>query len=156
RGDHATLVVGRIHRVAGAGRAGARVRAGRPGGARAGRGGGGRGGGRTGSLALEDRVEGAQRAGQRVVGPDGGVPAHGLVARPVREQQGRRHRAGPRVGQLHAAVAGHAAPPMSSSAIWIVFSAAPLRRLSAAANSTSPLFSGTDRSWRMRPTRVLS
>src|SRR5699024_6449409 len=42
----------------------------------------------------------------------------------------------------------------SSAAIWTVFSAAPLRRLSLATKRTSPLPAGADWSARMRPTRL--
>src|SRR5699024_10855398 len=42
----------------------------------------------------------------------------------------------------------------SSAAIWTVFSAAPLRRLSLATKRTSPLPAGADWSARMRPTKL--
>ena len=58
----------------------------------------------------------------------------------------------PRPGRRPTAEPGRQERRTSSSAIWMALSAAPLRRLSLATNSTRPRPSGTDASWRMRPT----
>ena len=69
-----------------------------------------------------------------------------------RRRQGRPHRPGlPRRLRRAPPLSGQAS---RSSAIWMVLRAAPLRRLSPLTNSTRPVPSSSEWSWRMRPTRL--